>query len=115
MEGGKITLSDQIEEVGKQIRDFERRAPYLIDNGKMFAETVERKIARLKAAYATLEWMALNETWIKREAELRLAEDRARREREFELAAAENDDGVKAARAAFPDAEVSLRELETEG
>lgn len=111
-----VSLNDQIEEVGKQLRDFERRAPWLIDNGKIYPDTAQRKIDHLRAAYRTLEWMALNEAWIKQEAKLRRAAELHEIEQRELLEEIENDPALQSAREAFPDAEIAqIRNLETEG
>lgn len=112
----KPALKEQIEEVGREIRYRADRYPDLIARGRLREDTARRKLAHLQAAYETLQWLEQNEAWIKREAELRAAEARMRREREWELEQASDEPVTTAAQEAFPGAEVvGFRKAESEG
>lgn len=108
-----VSLAEQIEEVGRAIRERERTYPDRIHAGRLRPETAQRKLDHLRAAYRTLEWLALNHDWIRREAALRRAEERARAQRELDLMDADGWPETAAAREVFGDAEiVGIRPLE---
>lgn len=54
------TIAEQIEEVGREIRQRERVYPKWVEAGRYKAETAEKKLADMRAALASLEIIALH-------------------------------------------------------
>lgn len=55
-----IPIADQADEVEREIRQRERLYPKWIENGRLRQDTAQKKIATLKAAAATLRFVALH-------------------------------------------------------
>lgn len=51
-------LSDQIEEVAREIRQRQRVYPKWVEEGRYKKETAEKKMADMEAAYRTLQFLA---------------------------------------------------------
>ena len=54
----RVALSDQVEEVAREIRMRERVYPDWVAKARLKPETADRKLADLRAAHATLVYMA---------------------------------------------------------
>lgn len=93
-------LDEQIEEVGKEIRDRERRYPVMVEKGRLLKETADRKLNVMRRVHDTLSIIRMHQDWI-RPGLARRIEDRKARE------AAENHPVVQAIKEEFPGAEVS--------
>jgi len=102
-----IPLTEQIEEVGREVRYRERLYPNWVKLGRLKKDTAETKLAAMQSVKSTLTWLEQNLDWIKPEAERRRAEARAKAERDREMSELSDDPTVQAAKAAFPDAEVA--------
>lgn len=101
-----VPLSEQIEEVGREIRLRQRLYPEWIKIRRLKQETADTKLAAMQAAERSLQWLAQNIDWIRPIAEQRKLLEQQQRE-------LENHPIVEAAMAAFPDAEVAdSRQLE---
>lgn len=73
-----IPLAEQIEEVAKTVRDRQRSWLDEGRRGRMLEETAIRKTEHLRAAEATLRWLAKNMGWIKAHAEAQRLADMER-------------------------------------
>lgn len=106
-----VPLTEQIEEVGREVRSRERLYPEWVKKGHYKKETAETKLAAMQAAERSLKWLAQNIDWIRP-----IAEQRKRQaEQQSEIEALEKHPTVEAARAVFPDVTIdSVRPLGTE-
>lgn len=95
-----IPLSEQIEEVGREVRHRERLYPEWVKLRRYKQETADAKLAAMQGAERSLRWLAQNIDWIRPIAEQRKLLEQQQRE-------LENHPIVEAAMAAFPDAEVA--------
>lgn len=55
-----IAIEDQVKEVQRELRAREHVYPRLIDNGRLKPETAQRHNEHMRAALATLEFVAAN-------------------------------------------------------
>jgi len=60
-----VSLSQQIEEVEEEIRMRESVYPRQVNKGSMRQSVADFKLARMKAALATLKWVKRHEAVIK--------------------------------------------------
>lgn len=101
------TLREAIEEIEREIRHRCRLYPEWVRSGRYKIETAAAKLAALRRAQTQLAWVEHNLDWIKAEAE--------RRRRDVRLAAEaqalRDEPAVSAVLDAFPDAEISVREM----
>lgn len=61
----KLSLSEQIAEVGREIGMRKGVYPKWVASGKLTQAVADRQIACMEAAYATLKWLLAHETQIK--------------------------------------------------
>lgn len=60
-----ITLAEQIAEIGREIGLRMNVYPRLVAGGKLKGDDAECSLERMRAAHATLKWLAKNERRIK--------------------------------------------------
>ena len=60
----KITLPQQIAEVGREIGLRRSVFPQFVARGKMTQEEADEHMARMEAVYSTLIWLRENRAWV---------------------------------------------------
>lgn len=73
------TIDRQIVQAEKRLRDYMRKAPIAIRASRLKEETAAQTIAEMRAAIASLHWLAKNRDWIRQEAERRRKLEAAQR------------------------------------
>lgn len=101
-----VSLTDQIIESEKDVRDCVRRFAILVEKGRLKPETAAQKLEALRAIQSTLTWLEANIGWIRPEYERRRAEAKAAAQRAADFAEAADDASVQAVMTVFPDAEL---------
>lgn len=102
------SISEQVEEVAREVRTRERLYPSWIESGRYRKETAERKLATLRAALRSLMFLQENAEWIRAEHRVRHQRIEAGIMEEAERAALEDLEEVQAVRKVFPDAELRV-------
>jgi len=64
MEKRKISLEQQISEVGREIGLRRNVYPSMVARGKMRQGEADEHLARLEAVFTTLTWLRDNRAWI---------------------------------------------------
>ena len=59
-----IPLTDQINEVGREIGLRRNVYPQFVARGKMSQEEADAHLAKMEAAYTTLIWLRANRAWV---------------------------------------------------
>ncbi|NJL09055.1 MAG: hypothetical protein HC900_13055 [Methylacidiphilales bacterium] len=61
----KISLSQQIDEVRRELAERESVYPRLVSSGKLRQSVADYQVARLQAVLATLRWLQVNEAAVR--------------------------------------------------
>lgn len=61
----KISLSQQIDEVCRELAERESVYPRLVTSGKLRQSVADYQVARLEAVHATLRWLQANEATVR--------------------------------------------------